>query len=158
MQNKAPAFVGDSLGRQQFQSLMCMITGGNERDDVVDVSEEYGIAHSHGKESNTVHNVVNWVNSQLSKYPNLKVFYRSISPSHFVGGEWNTGGTCDNTTPLLVGKEVEEHESSDHIAASAVKGTRVKLLDITAISKGRDEAHIVKGVPDTRNEILFAQL
>lgn len=275
MQNKTLAFVGDSLGRQQFQSLMCMITGGNERDDIIDVGDEYGIAQAHGnartqglalrfpstnttiiyywsaslcyiepmnkinqdtdyamhldrpdafliqnihkfnvlvlntahhwnrgklkanrwimhvggalntdknlreiwKARNlTVHSVISWANSQLPKYPNLKVFYRSISPRHFVGGEWNTGGSCDNTTPMSVGKEVVEDESSDPVAASAVKGTGVKLLDITALSKVRDEAHISRfrgppnstasdclhwclpGVPDTWNEILFAQL
>ncbi|XP_024032655.1 protein trichome birefringence-like 16, partial [Morus notabilis] len=250
MQNKTLAFVGDSLGRQQFQSLMCMITGGKERDDIVDVGEEYGIAQAHGnartqglalrfsstnttiiyywsaslcyiepmnktnqdtdyamhldrpdaflsqnihkinvlvlntahhwnrgklkanrwimhvggalntdknlqeiwKARNlTVHTVINWANSQFPKYPDLKVFYRSISPRHFVGGEWNTGGSCDNTTPMSIGKEVVEDESSDPVAASAVKGTRVKLLDITGLSKLRDEAHIsrFRGPPNS---------
>ncbi|PON66006.1 PC-Esterase [Parasponia andersonii] len=273
MQNKTLAFVGDSLGRQQFQSLMCMITGGNEGDGVIDVGEEYGIARAHGnarpsgwayrfpstnttilyywsaslcniepidktnpntdyamhldrpaaflsqnihrfhvlvlntghhwnrgklnanrwvmhirgtrntdkniqviwKARNlTIHSVINWVNSQLPKYPNLKVFYRSISPRHFVGGEWNTGGSCDNTNPMSIGKEVVQDESSDAVAAAAVKGTGVKLLDITGLSQLRDEAHISRfrsssgssdclhwclpGLPDTWNEILFAQL
>ncbi|KAF4363619.1 hypothetical protein F8388_002160 [Cannabis sativa] len=273
MENKTLAFVGDSLGRQQFQSLMCMVTGGHERDDVIDVGEEYGIARAYGnarpsgwayrfpstnttilyywsaslcyiepidklnpnteyamhldrpaaflvqnihrfdalilntghhwnrgkinanrwvmhvrgarntdkniqmiwKARNlTVHSVIKWVNSQLPKYPNLKVFYRSISPRHFVGGEWNTGGSCDNTTPMSIGKEVERDESSDSVAAAAVKGTGVKLLDITDLSQLRDEAHISRfhsstgssdclhwclpGLPDTWNEILFAQL
>ncbi|KAG6390904.1 hypothetical protein SASPL_148649 [Salvia splendens] len=31
MQDKTLAFIGDSLGRQQFQSLMCMVTVGEER-------------------------------------------------------------------------------------------------------------------------------
>ena len=275
MQNKTLAFVGDSLGRQQFQSLICMITGGNERYSIIDVGEEYRIARAQGharpdgwafrfpttnttvlyywsaslcdiqpmnttnpdtdyamhldlpaafltqnihrfdvlvlntahhwnrgklkanrwvmhvggtlntnkrlqeiwKARNlTVHSVIKWVDSQLPKYPNLKVFYRTISPRHFVGGDWNTGGSCDNTTPMSIGKEVTQDESSDAIAASAVNGTRVKLLDITALSSLRDEAHISRfrsppnstasdclhwclpGIPDTWNEILFAQL
>ncbi|XP_050364302.1 protein trichome birefringence-like 16 [Argentina anserina] len=275
MQDKTLAFVGDSLGRQQFQSLMCMVTGGNERNDVIDVGMEYGIAQARGdarpsgwafrfprtnttilyywsaslcdvqpvnpadpatdyamhldrppaflvqylhkfdvvvlntghhwnrgklkanrwvmyvggepnkdrkiamiwKAKNlTVHSVVNWVNSQLPKYPGLKVFYRSISPRHFVGGDWNTGGSCDNTKPMSVGKEVLQDESSDESAAGAVKGTGVKLLDITALSQLRDEGHISRfrmtakpgmqdclhwclpGVPDTWNEILFNQI
>ncbi|KAF3439705.1 hypothetical protein FNV43_RR17983 [Rhamnella rubrinervis] len=275
MQDKTLAFVGDSLGRQQFQSLMCMVTGGNESLEIVDVGMEYGIAQAPGdtrpsgwayrfpitnttilyywsaslcdlepldktnpatdyamhldqpaaflrqfihkfhvlvlntghhwnrgkfranrwvmyvngapntdkktqliwKAKNlTVHSVINWVNSQLPKYPALKVFYRTISPRHFVGGEWNTGGSCDNTNPMSVGKEVLQDESSDESAAAAVKGTGVKLLDITALSQLRDEAHISRfsltakpgvqdclhwclpGVPDTWNEILFAQI
>ncbi|XP_047271232.1 protein trichome birefringence-like 16 isoform X2 [Capsicum annuum] len=43
MENKTLAFIGDSLGRQQFQSLMCMITGGEDRPDVLDVGREYGL-------------------------------------------------------------------------------------------------------------------
>ncbi|XP_061362532.1 protein trichome birefringence-like 16 [Gastrolobium bilobum] len=275
MQHKTLAFVGDSLGRQQFQSLMCMITGGVETHDVENVGNEYGLVlsedaarpngwafrflstnttilyywsatlcdvqpvdvnnpgsdhamhldrppaflrqflhkfdalvlntghhwnrgklkanrwvmHTGGVPNTdkklaviwraknlTVHSVVSWVNSQLPKYPGLKVFYRSISPRHFVGGDWNTGGSCNNTTPMSVGKEILEEESTDHIAASAVKGTRVKLLDITALSQLRDEGHISRfritakpgvqdclhwclpGIPDTWNEILFAQI
>ncbi|TKY54409.1 trichome birefringence 16 [Spatholobus suberectus] len=275
MQNKTLAFVGDSLGRQQFQSLMCMITGGEEKLHVEDVGREYGLVIAEGSarpsgwafrfsstnttilyywsailcdvepidvnnpntdyamhldrppaflrqylhrfnvlvlntghhwnrgklnanrwvmhvggvpntdrkiaviwgaKNLTIHSVVSWVNSQLPKYPGLKVFFRSISPRHFVGGDWNTGGSCDNTKPMSVGKEILEEESSDQGAANAVKGTGVKLLDITAPSQLRDEAHISRfsitakpgvqdclhwclpGVPDTWNELLFAQI
>ncbi|KAK7388273.1 hypothetical protein VNO78_23086 [Psophocarpus tetragonolobus] len=275
MQHKTLAFVGDSLGRQQFQSLMCMITGGEKKLDVEDVGKEYGlviaggsarpngwafrfpstnttilyywsaslcdvepidvnneqtdyamhldrppaflrqylhkfnvlvlntghhwnrgklttnrwvmhvggvpntdrkIAVIWGAKNLTIHSVVSWVNSQLPKYPGLKVFFRTISPRHFVGGDWNTGGSCDNTKPMSVGKVILGEESSDENAAHAVKGTEVKLLDITALSQLRDEAHISRfsitakpgvqdclhwclpGVPDTWNEILFAQI
>ncbi|CAN4096506.1 unnamed protein product [Withania somnifera] len=275
MQNKTLAFIGDSLGRQQFQSLMCMITGGKDSPNVLDVGHEYGLVQSRGSKrpdgwayrfpdtkttilyywsaslcdltpinpsdraidyamhldrppaflshffprfdvivlntghhwnrgklnanrwvmyvggvpntnrklatiggakNFTIHSIVNWVNSQLPKYPHVKAFYRSISPRHFFNGEWNTGGTCDNTTPLSEGKEVLQDESSDYDAARAVRGTAVKLLDITALSQLRDEGHISRysikatpgvqdclhwclpGVPDTWNEILFAQL
>ncbi|KAI9192369.1 hypothetical protein LWI28_021874 [Acer negundo] len=275
MQDKTLAFVGDSLGRQQFQSLMCMITGGEERPDVIDVGQEFGlvkprgairpngwayrfpstnttilyywsaclcdlepldiknrateyamhldrppaflrqylhkidvlvlntghhwnrgklkanrwvmhvggvpnknrkIAEIGGAKNFTIHSIVSWVNSQLLSHPQLKAFYRSISPRHFVNGDWNTGGSCDNTTPMSIGKEVLQDESSDHSTGSAVKGTGVKLLDITSLSQVRDEGHISRysitasrgvqdclhwclpGVPDTWNEILSAQI
>lgn len=275
MQNKTLAFVGDSLGRQQFQSLMCMIAGSDERSDVLDVGEEFGLvippgakrpdgwayrftetnttilyywsaslcdleplnisdpnteyamhldrppaflsrflnridvlvlntghhwnrgkyranrwvmyveglpntnnklADMGGARNFTIHSTVNWVNSQLLQHPHLKAFYRSISPRHFANGDWNTGGSCNNTTPMSIGKELSQEQSSDFTAASAVRGTGVKLLDITAISQLRDEGHISRysltaapgvhdclhwclpGVPDTWNELLFAQI
>ncbi|CAN1136161.1 Protein trichome birefringence-like 16 [Linum perenne] len=274
MQDKTLAFVGDSLGRQQFQSLMCMITGGLNRSHVLDVGEEYGfITPQNGRPSGwayrfpstnttvlfhwssclcdvepidnknpkthyamhldrppaflrknldrihvlvlntghhwnrgklnsnrwimyvggvkntnrkliamgdaknfTIHSIVSWVNSQLPQHPQLKAFYRSISPRHFVGGDWNTGGSCDNTKPMSIGKELLDEASSDYSARNAVQGTGVNILDITALSKLRDEGHISRysitaasgvqdclhwclpGVPDTWNEILFAQI
>ncbi|KAJ4834719.1 Protein trichome birefringence-like 16 [Turnera subulata] len=275
MKDKTLAFVGDSLGRQQFQSMMCMITGGMKTADVMDVGEEYGLVIPQGSarpngwafrflktnttilyywsaslcdlepvdiknpqtnfamhldrppaflrqylhkfdvlvlntghhwnrgkfnanrwvmyiggipntnrqlamignaKNFTIHSIINWVNSQLPKYPHLKAFYRSISPRHFVNGDWNTGGSCNNTTPMSIGKEVLQDESSDYSAGHAAKGTGVKLLDITALSQLRDEAHISRysisgskgfqdclhwclpGVPDTWNEILFAHI
>ncbi|THG02992.1 hypothetical protein TEA_028256 [Camellia sinensis var. sinensis] len=275
MKDKTLAFVGDSLGRQQFQSVMCMVTGGEQRTDVLNVGEEYGlvkgrgairpggwayrfpntnttvlyywsaslcdlvplditnlstdvamhldrppaflrhylhkfdvlvlntghhwnrgklnanrwvmyvggvpntdrkIAGIPGARNLTVHSIIKWVNSQLLRYPGLKAFYRSISPRHFFNGDWDTGGTCENTSANAAGMEVLQEESSDDLAARAVKGTSVKLLDITALSQLRDEGHISRysikatpgaqdclhwclpGVPDTWNEILFAQL
>lgn len=273
MQDKTLAFVGDSLGRQQFQSLMCMVTGGEDRGDVEDVGMEYGLVKANGSarpdgwafrftSSNTtilyywsaslcdieavnptsestrddyyamhldrppaflkhyldrihvlvlntghhwnrgklnankwvmyvggkpsanrmiadaknftIYSVVKWVNSELPNHPGMKVFLRSISPRHFFNGEWNTGGTCDSTTPGSL--QVLQDESSDPTAAGAVKGTGVRLLDITGLSLVREEAHISRysiraapgmqdclhwclpGVPDTWNELLFTQI
>ncbi|KAD6455106.1 hypothetical protein E3N88_09812 [Mikania micrantha] len=273
MQDKTLAFIGDSLGRQQFQSLMCMITGGEERHDVEDVGKEYGLVKARGSvrpdgwayrfpitnttilyywsaslcnlepidptnkttsfamhldrppaflqrfisrfnvvvlntghhwnrgklnanrwvmyvggkpntnrkiaditnaKNLTIYSIVKWVNGELLKYPGLKAFYRSISPRHFFNGDWNSGGTCDSTTPGAL--EVSQNDSSDSIASGAVKGTNVKLLDITALSGVREEGHISRysiratpgmqdclhwclpGIPDTWNELLFAQI
>lgn len=275
MQDKTIAFVGDSLGRQQFQSLMCMVTGGEDIPDVQDVGREYGLTTPHGAarpngwafrfpETNTtilyywssclcdlvplnnndpasevamhldrpasflkhylhrfdvlilntghhwnrgkvnanrwvmyvdgkpnqnrrlamignaknftIFSVTKWLDSQLPFHPRLKAFFRTISPRHFFNGEWNTGGSCENTTPLARGSEVTQEESSDQVIANAVRGTKVKLLDITALSQLRDEGHISRysikassgvqdclhwclpGIPDTWNEILAAQL
>ncbi|KAM0949124.1 putative PMR5 domain, PC-Esterase [Dioscorea sansibarensis] len=275
MQGKTIALVGDSLGRQQFQSLMCMVTGGKENSEVEDVGLEYGLVQEPGAtrpagwayrfpstnttilyywsaslceleplnpadpatnyamhldrpvpflkhylhkldvvvlntghhwnrgkfnanrwvmyasgkpvkdrklammmnaKNLTIYSVVKWLDSQIPQYPHLKAFFRTISPRHFVNGEWNTGGSCDNTTPLTVGSEVLQDRSSDPGAEGAVKGTKVKLLDITALSELRNEGHISKygskanagvqdclhwclpGIPDTWNEILSAQL
>ncbi|PPS12182.1 hypothetical protein GOBAR_AA08466 [Gossypium barbadense] len=119
-----------------------------------------------------VNNIVKWLDSKLASNPNLQVFFRTKSPTHFFKGDWDTGGRCDNTIPMTRGSEVFEDESSDKVVAAAVKGTRVKLLDITALSDLRDEAHnsyygknspdclhwCLPSVPDTWNELLNAQL
>lgn len=275
MQDKTIAFIGDSLGRQQFQSLMCMVTGGEESPDVQDVGKEYGLVKAKGAirpdgwayrfpntnttilyywsssltdllplnisdpatdvamhldrppaflrkflhlfdvlvlntghhwnrlkirqnkwvmykdgvrselgnlkeiviaKNFTVHSIVKWLNSQLPSHPRLKAFFRTMSPRHFGNGDWNNGGNCFNTIPLSKGSKVEQNGSSDPVVENAVRGTQVKMLDITALSDLRDEAHksnytikgtsggsdclhwCLPGIPDTWNEILFAQL
>jgi hypothetical protein len=275
MQDRTIAFIGDSLGRQQFQSLMCMASGGERREDIENVGKEYGLVKARGairpdgwayRFSNTnttilyywsasladleplnitdkatdvamhldrapgfmrrflhrfdvlvlntghhwnrgkitanrwvmyvngkplkdrklleignaknftVHSVARWLDSQLPSHPRLKAFFRTISPRHFRNGDWNTGGNCDNTTPLTGGSEISQDESSDPVIAAAVKGTNITLLDITALSELRDEGHISRysvkattgvndclhwclpGIPDTWNELLIAQV
>ncbi|PIA47527.1 hypothetical protein AQUCO_01400281v1 [Aquilegia coerulea] len=275
MKDRTIAFVGDSLGRQQFQSLMCMVTGGEESPDVHNIGRQYGLVkargavrpdgwayrfpHSNttilyywsatlcdleplnvtdpmteyamhldrpvaflrdflhrfdvlvlntghhwnrgklvanrwvmyvdGRPNNdkklapiwnaknfTVHSVVKWLDSQFPQHPRLKAFFTTISPRHFFNGDWNTGGTCDNTIPLAGGSEVLQDESSDPDIQNAVKDSNVKILDITALSQLRDEGHIsqytirptegmqdclhwcLPGIPDAWNEILYAQL
>ncbi|CAK9171503.1 unnamed protein product, partial [Ilex paraguariensis] len=275
MQDKTIAFIGDSLGRQQFQSLMCMVTGGEEKPEVENVGRKYGLVKARGAirpdgwayrfphtnttflyywsaslcniepinmtdpatefamhldsppaflnrflnqfdvlvlntghhwnrgklranrwvmyangnpvedkklaeignaKNLTVHSIVRWLDLQRSMHPRLKAFFRTISPRHFFNGDWNTGGSCNNTTPLAGGSEVWQDESSDPVVEGAVKGTGVKILDITAISQLRDEGHISRysikasdgiqdclhwclpGIPDMWNELLYAQL
>ncbi|KAF6153308.1 hypothetical protein GIB67_003498 [Kingdonia uniflora] len=275
MRGKTIAFVGDSLGRQQFQSLMCMATGSKDSPGVIDVGKKYGLIKARGtirpagwayrfKATNTtilfywstslceveplnitnpathwalhldrppsfltryihrfdvlvlntghhwnrgkfntnrwvmhvggvpntnrklinignaknfkIYSIIKWLDSELPKHPRLKAFFRTISPRHFFNGDWNSGGSCDNTVSLVEGKEITQDESSDTIVSGAVNGTKVNMLDITAISQLRDEGHLSRftikvtpgvqdclhwcqpGVPDTWNEILYAQL
>ncbi|KAH0845265.1 hypothetical protein HID58_091875 [Brassica napus] len=242
MQNKTIAFIGDSLGRQQFQSLMCMATGGEDSPEVQNVGWEYGLVKPKGAlrpdgwayrfpttnttilyywsaslsdlvpmkntdsprltamhldrppafmrkylhrfdvlvlntghhwnrgkiEGNhwvmhvngtkvegeflkdishakvfTIRSVAKWLDAQLPLHPRLRAFFRTISPRHFRNGDWNTGGNCNNTVPLSRGSEINGDDGSvDATVESAVNGTRIKILDITALSELRDEAHI----------------
>ncbi|KAJ6413709.1 hypothetical protein OIU84_006505 [Salix udensis] len=48
MQDRTIAFIGDSLGRQQFQSLMCMASGGELREDIENVGKKYGLVKARG--------------------------------------------------------------------------------------------------------------
>ncbi|ONK60221.1 uncharacterized protein A4U43_C08F15690 [Asparagus officinalis] len=275
MKHKTIAFIGDSLGRQQFQSMMCMVTGGRESPEVEDIGKQYGLVIPRGAKrpdgwayrfpktnttilyywsaslcalepinkmdpatnvamhldrpvqflqqnlprfdvlvlntghhwnrgkltanrwvmyvngtpnadkkiagignakNLTIHSVVKWLDSRLPQYPRLKVFFRTMSPRHFENGDWNTGGSCDNTIPLVGGSDVNQNSSSDPATEDAVKGSKVKLLDITALSQLRSEGHVSKfsirpqpgmydclhwclpGIPDTWNELLAAQV
>ncbi|XP_010461308.1 PREDICTED: protein trichome birefringence-like 14 [Camelina sativa] len=211
MQNKTIAFIGDSLGRQQFQSLMCMASGGKDSPDVQNVGWEYGLVKAKGNhwvmhvngtrvqgeylkdiknaKDFTIHSVVKWLDAELPLHPRLKAFFRTISPRHFKNGDWNTGGNCNNTVPLSRGGEITGDDGSiDTTVESAVNGTRIKILDITALSELRDEAHIsgsklkprkpkkassnvtttpvindclhwcLPGIPDTWNELFIAQI
>lgn len=276
MQDKTIAFIGDSLGRQQFQSLMCMASGGKASPEVRNIGSDYGLVKPKGASRpdgwafrfpktnttilyywsaslcdlqplnmsdpksnvamhldrppdfmrrflhrfdvlilNTGHHwnpgklsanrwvmyvngkpnedgklaeslvnaknlaifsVVKWLDSQLPSHPRLKAFFRTISPRHFFNGDWNTGGSCDNNIPLSNGSEVVQKGSSDLSVENALKGTKIKILDVTAISQLRDEAHISRystkgvlntsdclhwclpGIPDIWNELLVAQI
>ncbi|KAI5073323.1 hypothetical protein GOP47_0011336 [Adiantum capillus-veneris] len=109
------------------------------------------------------------------------IFYRTLSPHHFFGGEWNSGGRCDNIHYRFMNSiSIRNLSSPSHLdVVEDMLGrhnTTIKLLNITWLSQLRDEAHISKstlkgkngtqdclhwclpGVPDTWNEILYAQL
>ncbi|TXG60416.1 hypothetical protein EZV62_014989 [Acer yangbiense] len=138
--------------------------------------EDEGLVDLANAKNFTVYSVTRWLDSQLSSHPRLKVFFRTISPWHFLNGDWNSGGCCDNTTSLTGGSEVVQDKSSDEVIEGAVMSTRVKLLDITALPELRDEGHISRysvkatqgvndclhwclpGIPDTWNELLAAQV
>ncbi|KAJ8629904.1 hypothetical protein MRB53_023227 [Persea americana] len=199
MQHKTVALVGDSLGRQQFQSLMCMVTSGKDSSEVVDVGKPLNITDpatnyamhldhppaflqhylhrfnvlvlntghhwNRGKlnvnrwvmyvggepirdrklaqignaKNFVIYSIIKWLDSQLPHHPQLKAFFRTISPRLFSNGDWNTGGRCDNTIPLAGGDKVSQDES---VVASAIKGTGVRLLDIIALSQLREKGHI----------------
>ncbi|RWR84942.1 protein trichome birefringence-like protein 14 isoform X1 [Cinnamomum micranthum f. kanehirae] len=109
----------------------------------------------------TIYSVINFHNTHSSR-----PFSGPYHPDIFQMGI----GTLEE------GDKVSQDESDDSVVAGAVKGTRVRLLQITTLSQLREEGHISRyslkashgvqdclhwclpGISDTWNEILYAQL
>uniref|UniRef100_A0A0E0Q8M2 Uncharacterized protein n=1 Tax=Oryza rufipogon TaxID=4529 RepID=A0A0E0Q8M2_ORYRU len=116
--------------------------------------------------------------------PNGVKLFRTQSPRHFEGGDWNEGGSCQRDKPLSA-EEVEELFSLDnngtnvearlvnqHLVRALEKST-FKVLNITGMSEFRADAHpsttggkkhddcmhwCLPGPTDTWNDLLAANL
>ncbi|KAG2318006.1 hypothetical protein Bca52824_021128 [Brassica carinata] len=112
-----------------------------------------------------------WVLEKLD--PNSSyIFFRSLSPVHYRNGTWNLGGLCDaETEPEIDMKKMEtDHNSyiSKAVQEVGYEHSRVKFMNITYLTEFRKDAHpsryrgpdswCLPGVPDTWNEVLYAQL
>ncbi|KAK4438026.1 protein trichome birefringence-like 13 [Sesamum alatum] len=84
--------------------------------------------------------------------PSAILFFRTQSPRHFEGGDWDQGGSCPRSQPLLP-QEVDEFFSlknnemnvemrlvNQHLH-KALKGSTFHILDITHMSEFRADAH-----------------
>ncbi|KAJ9541483.1 hypothetical protein OSB04_027989 [Centaurea solstitialis] len=113
------------------------------------------------------------------------IFFRSYSPVHFRDGEWDTGGRCDlSNAPEIDHLKTEVNEPlNNQIIENVVKEMetakrKVQFLNITYLTALRKDGHpsrhrepgtpatapqdcshwCLPGVPDTWNELLYAQL
>lgn len=111
-------------------------------------------------------------------------FFRTQSPRHFEGGDWNTGGSCRRIQPLLSGQveklfhmesngtNVEARLINQHLY-KALNGSSFHILDITHMSEFRADAHpsttggkkhedcmhwCLPGLTDTWNDLLVAHI
>ncbi|XP_006662263.1 protein trichome birefringence-like 8 isoform X2 [Oryza brachyantha] len=121
-----------------------------------------------------------------ARLPNSYLFFRSYSPSHYSNGTWNTNGSCaDQRDPVtIIDQFNEEYPWINAMISNAVdgmrrqRGMRAQFLNITYMTELRRDGHpsrhrepgtpldapedcshwCLPGVPDTWNEILYAQL
>ncbi|MQL97749.1 hypothetical protein Taro_030450 [Colocasia esculenta] len=127
-----------------------------------------------------------WVDANVDPRKSL-VFFRGYSSSHFSGGRWNSGGQCDKESePIKNETYLTSYPPKMSVLESVLKGmkTQVSYLNITRMTDYRKDAHpsvyrkhylteaerksperyqdcshwCLPGVPDSWNELLYAQL
>nr|XP_004289727.2 PREDICTED: protein trichome birefringence-like 13 [Fragaria vesca subsp. vesca] len=116
--------------------------------------------------------------------PGAIKFFRTQSPRHFEGGDWNQGGSCNRQNPLLPeqveelfslknnGTNVEARLVNQHLY-KFLQESGLHILDITHLSEFRADAHpsaaggkkhddcmhwCLPGLTDTWNDLFIAQL
>ncbi|KAI3760554.1 hypothetical protein L1987_50950 [Smallanthus sonchifolius] len=127
-----------------------------------------------------------WVDANINPSKTL-VFFRGYSASHFRGGQWNSGGQCDNEVePIKNTTYLSPYPDKMKVLEKVLRGmkTRVSYLNITRLTDFRKDGHpsiyrkqhytdaerrsplqfqdcshwCLPGVPDSWNEILYAEL
>ncbi|KAK6937285.1 PC-Esterase [Dillenia turbinata] len=122
-----------------------------------------------------------WVDKNINP-KKTKVFFRSSAPSHFRGGQWNTGGHCREANQPLNETLGGDYNDKNVIVEDVIRQlkTPVTILNITRLSEYRIDGHpsiygkkprkgsssgiqdcshwCLPGVPDIWNEILYFHL
>ncbi|KAJ1281246.1 hypothetical protein BS78_04G292400 [Paspalum vaginatum] len=159
-----------SLGKDYYQE-------GNRVYSDLDVHDAYQRA---------LNTWAKWVDSNVNP-KKTTVFFRGYSASHFSGGQWNSGGSCDKETePITNDQYLTPYPTKMSILEEVLGGmkTPVVYLNITRMTDYRKEAHpsvyrkqklteeerkspalyqdcshwCLPGVPDSWNELLYAQI
>ncbi|CAN6279838.1 unnamed protein product [Urochloa humidicola] len=159
-----------SLGKDYYQE-------GNRVYSELDVRDAYRRA---------LNTWAKWVDSNVNP-KKTSVFFRGYSASHFSGGQWNSGGSCDKETePITNVQYLTPYPTKMSILEEVLHGmkTPVVYLNITRMTDYRKEAHpsvyrkqklteeerkspelyqdcshwCLPGVPDSWNELLYAQI
>ncbi|KDP24643.1 hypothetical protein JCGZ_25559 [Jatropha curcas] len=127
-----------------------------------------------------------WVDHNVNPMKSL-VFFRGYSASHFSGGQWNSGGACDSEVePINNATYLRQYPPKMLVLERVLRGmkTHVTYLNVTQMTDYRKDGHpsiyrkrnippeerksplhfqdcshwCLPGVPDTWNEILYAEL
>ncbi|KAJ9540505.1 hypothetical protein OSB04_027011 [Centaurea solstitialis] len=85
-----------------------------------------------------------WLETKVSR--KALVFFRGYSSSHFSGGQWNSGGTCDqDNDPIILEKDLPHKNNRVIMEAVEAVLTRLKIpifyLNVTKMSEYRSDAH-----------------
>ncbi|XP_020599459.1 protein trichome birefringence-like [Phalaenopsis equestris] len=133
-----------------------------------------------------LHTWAKWVDANINPKKTL-IFFRGYSASHFRGGQWNSGGACDTETePIINEKFLSPYPPKMRVLETVLNDmkTPVSYLNITRMTDFRKDAHpsiyrkqnlteeerraperfqdcshwCLPGVPDSWNELLYAQI
>lgn len=107
---------------------------------------ELGFYHAYRKVLQAV------LNFMMGSDHKAVIFFRTLTPSHFENGEWDSGGTCYRKFPFKDGEielqdvdvrmrdiELQEVEKAADLASK--KGVVLKLFDTTRLSLLRPDGH-----------------
>ncbi|GMH28000.1 hypothetical protein Nepgr_029843 [Nepenthes gracilis] len=121
-----------------------------------------------------------WVDRHIN-LQKTHVFFRSSAPSHFRGGQWNTGGHCKEAINPHNDTSID-YAQKDLIAEEVIgrMRTHITFLNVTRLSAYRVDGHpsiygsksgrrgssriedcshwCLPGVPDTWNQLLYYHL
>ncbi|CAM0913879.1 unnamed protein product [Alopecurus aequalis] len=127
-----------------------------------------------------------WIDANVNP-KKTTVMFRGYSASHFSGGQWNSGGSCDKETEPIKNEEyLSTYPPKMSILEDVIHKMRtpVVYLNITRLTDYRKDAHpsvyrkqqlseeerrsperyqdcshwCLPGVPDSWNELVYAQL
>ncbi|XP_058771309.1 protein trichome birefringence-like 1 [Vicia villosa] len=127
-----------------------------------------------------------WVDANINATKSM-VFFRGYSSSHFSGGQWNSGGQCNSEiAPIKNENYLRQYPPKMRVLEKVLRNmkTRVTYLNVTKMTDFRKDGHpsiyrkqnlspderksplmyqdcshwCLPGIPDTWNEILYAEL
>ncbi|KAH6799668.1 hypothetical protein C2S51_036152 [Perilla frutescens var. frutescens] len=130
--------------------------------------------------------LMDWINREVN-LSRTHIMFRTYSPAHFRGGDWNTGGGCHLETMPDLGAPPVSYERYSLFktfvdALSEHRGIQnIELLNVTSMASQRKDGHCssyhlgpsvrpstlrhqdcshwcLPGVPDSWNELLYAVL
>ncbi|KAF9619878.1 hypothetical protein IFM89_009660 [Coptis chinensis] len=122
------------------------IKGGSYFQEGTEVKMEMSVERAYQR---SIETLGDWIRREVNT-SKTQVFYRTYSPVHFRGGDWNTGGTCHmETLPELELKSVPSgtwtHRKlvsdslSEHL--SKIHMTEMDVLNVTEMTMWRKDGH-----------------
>ncbi|GKV23772.1 hypothetical protein SLEP1_g33468 [Rubroshorea leprosula] len=176
---------GDSLNRNMFVSLFCTLKRvSSEVKKWRPAGADRGFTFLQHNLTIAYHRT-NLLVRYGGEVPDGTIkFFRTQSPRHFGGGDWNQGGSCQRLQPMLPqqveelfslknnGTNVEARMVNEHLY-KALEESNLHVLDITRMSEFGADAHpataggkkhddcmhwCLPGITDTWNDLFVTHL